>query len=221
MTKTIIKICGITSSDDYKFINDQEDIDFIGMIFTEKSPRCINLQQANQILESCVKQKSIIGVFMNQSEKYIHNVTDNINLDLLQFHGQETLEFCRSFNKPFIKTLHIKDKLLTFNYDFEIHADYLLLDTSLNNKHGGTGKKFDWDLLSKDETISNIIQKKPCFIAGGLNINNIGDLISQFMPYGVDVSSGLESSVGKKDHLLMKKFLENVRISEKEYYEKN
>ena len=80
---------------------------------------------------------------------------------------------------------------------------------------------FNWDLLFDDQDKITSVQKKPYFAAGGLNINNIGNLISKFMPYGIDVSSGLESSIGKKDHLLMKKFLENVRISEKGCYEKN
>ena len=221
MTKTIIKFCGITSVDDYKFINDQEDIDFIGLIFTEKSPRCLKVQQAEKILQSCTKQKSIVGVFMDQSEKYIRDIISHIDLEIIQFHGKETVDFCRSFDKPFIKTFHVNESLISIKHDFYEYADYFLYDSSVNGKQGGTGEIFDWDLLFKNSNGITSSQEKPCFVAGGLNINNIGNLISQFMPYGIDVSSGLESSVGKKDHLLMKKFLENVRISEKEYYEKS
>ena len=221
MTRTNIKFCGITTIDDYIFISDQEDVNFIGLIFTDKSPRCLNIINANKILNSTSKQKSIVGVFMDQSESYIQNIVNNVPLDILQFHGNENLDFCKRFGKPFIKTLHINDKLLDFDLDFQKYINHFLIDTTFNNMHGGTGKKFNWELLSNDSTISHIIKKNSCFIAGGLNADNIGNLISAYKPYGVDVSSGLESSVGKKDHLLMKKFLENVRISEKDHNEKN
>jgi phosphoribosylanthranilate isomerase len=158
---------------------------------------------------------------MDQSANEIWNIINSIDLDILQFHGDESVDYCKQFNKPFIKTLHINKKLLNSDSTYENFADYFLIDTSINGKHGGTGSKFDWNLLSDDKSITKIIENHSCFIAGGLDINNIGDLISQHKPYGIDVSSGLESSMGKKDHLLMKKFLENVRISEKENYEKN
>ena len=221
MTKTFIKFCGITSIDDYKYINDQNDVNYIGMIFAEESPRCLTTKIANQILSSATKNKSIVGVFMNQQENEIWNIIKNVELDILQFHGDESVDYCMQFNKPFIKTLHVNNKSLRFNSTYENNADYFLIDTSIKGEHGGTGTKFDWNLMSDDSNISRIIENHSCFIAGGLDVNNISDLISQYKPYGIDVSSGLESSVGKKDHLLMKKFLENVRISEKENYEKN
>ena len=221
MTKTKIKFCGITSVEDYLFISDLIDVNFIGMIFTNKSPRCLAIENANKILESTKRQKSIVGVFMDQSEDDINNILKEVDLDILQFHGDEALEFCESFNKPFIKTLHINNQSFIYNSDFKNTANYFLLDTSIDNKHGGTGKKFDWDLLSKNITISDLKNNSSYFVAGGLNPSNVAELIIQHKPYGIDVSSGLESSIGKKDHLLMKKFIENVRISEKENYEKN
>ena len=221
MTKTKIKFCGITSVEDYLFISDLIDVNFIGMIFTNKSPRCLAIENANKILESTKRQKSIVGVFMDQSEDDINNILKEVDLDILQFHGDETLDFCKSFNKPFIKTLHITDQSFLYNSDFKKTANYFLLDTSLDNKHGGTGKKFDWDLLSKNITISDLMNNSSCFVAGVLNPSNVSELIIRHKPYGIDVSSGIESSIGKKDHLLMKKFIENVRISEKENYEKN
>ena len=126
MTRTNIKFCGITTIDDYIFISDQEDVNFIGFIFTDKSPRCLNIMNANKILNSTSKQKSIVGVFMDQSESYIQNIVDNVPLDILQFHGNETLDFCKRFDKPFIKTLHINDKLLDFNLDFQKYINHFL-----------------------------------------------------------------------------------------------
>lgn len=221
MSKTKIKFCGITSVEDYLFINDLIDVNYIGMIFTNKSPRCLTIDRANKILQSSTKQKSIVGVFMNQSEASINKILKEVDLDILQFHGDETLDFCKSFNKPFIKTVHISNQSFEFNSEFKNTANYFLLDTSIDNKHGGTGKKFNWDLLSDNVIISDIVNKSSFFVAGGLNPTNVSKLIIDHKPYGVDVSSGLESSVGKKDHLLMKKFIENVRISEKVSYEKN
>jgi phosphoribosylanthranilate isomerase len=212
MSKTKIKFCGITSVEDYLYINDLVDVNYIGMIFTNKSPRYLTIDHANKILQSSTKQKSIVGVFMNQSEASINKILKEVDLDILQFHGNETLDFCNSFNKPFIKTVHISNQSFEFNSEFK---------NSANNKHGGTGEKFNWDLLSDNVIISDIVNKSSFFVAGGLNPSNVSKLIIDYKPYGVDVSSGLESSVGKKDHLLMKKFIENVRISEKVSYEKN
>ena len=99
MTKTKIKFCGITSVEDYLFITDLIDVNFIGMIFTKKSPRCLAIENANKILESTKRQKSIVGVFMDQSDDDINNILKEVDLDILQFHGDETLGFCKSFNK--------------------------------------------------------------------------------------------------------------------------
>ena len=85
MTKTLIKFCGITSIDDYKFINDQIDVNYIGMIFSLKSPRCLTIKNANQILNSSVKNKSIVGVFMDQSENEIWDIIKNIDFRLIPF----------------------------------------------------------------------------------------------------------------------------------------
>ena len=221
MTKTKIKFCGITKVDDYIFINNQDDVNYIGMIFTEKSPRCLTIDDAKNILQSAHRNKSIVGVFMNQSENYIERVIKAIDLDILQFHGDESMRFCKKFSKPYIKTFHIEHDTVNINSDFIDTDAQFLLDTSVAGKEGGTGQKFNWDILSNDISISSILEKHSFFIAGGLDNNNVRDLILHHKPYGIDVSSGLETSIGKKDHLLMKKFLENVRISEKEYYEKN
>ena len=87
MTQTKIKFCGITSVEDYSFINDLIDVNFIGMIFTKKSPRCLTIESANKILKSTKRQKSIVGIFMGQSEDAINNILKEVDLDILQFHG--------------------------------------------------------------------------------------------------------------------------------------
>ena len=158
---------------------------------------------------------------MNQSKEDINNIIKNLDFDILQFHGHVSVDFCNFFKKPFIKTFHIEDTKLNINMDFIKYAYAFLLDTSSGNTYGGTGKTFDWEILNKNKFCADKGLSFPYLTAGGLNPSNIKDLISKYNPPGVDVSSGIESSIGKKDHLLMKKFIENVRISELENYEKD
>ena len=116
-----------------------------------------------------------------------------------------------SKNETKLDSIDMADNILDTQYQKELVKDYIKTNEI----------KVDWDLLSKNITISDLINNSSYFVAGGLNPSNVAELIIQHKPYGIDVSSGLESSIGKKDHLLMKKFIENVRISEKENYEKN
>ena len=221
MIKTFIKFCGMTNVNDIQFASDNEYVNYIGIIFADVSPRKVSLKQAELLVKACSNQKPIVGVFMNQSADYISNIINNIDISLIQFHGEESLSFCKSFNKKFIKTLHISQKTNSFAKEFENDADAFLLDTSIGDNHGGTGKRFDWNILENNDSLKNLIKSKPYYVAGGLNCNNIVELIAKHNPYGIDVSSGVESSIGKKDHLLMKKFIENVRMSEQDCYEKN
>jgi len=221
MKKTLIKVCGITNIDDMKYASNIEDINYLGIIFAKESPRCIDFNMAEKLINACDKKKKIVAVFMNQSKEDVNNIIKSLDLDILQFHGHESVNFCNFFKKPFIKTFHIKNKELNINMDFIKYAYAFLLDTSLGNTYGGTGKTFDWEILNKNKFFSDEGLPLPYLTAGGLNPSNIKYLISKYNPPGVDVSSGIESSIGKKDHLLMKKFIENVRISELENYEKD
>jgi phosphoribosylanthranilate isomerase len=221
MKKTLIKVCGITNIDDIKYASNIEDINYLGIIFAKESPRCVDLNLAEKLINACDKKKKIVAVFMNQSKEDVNSIIKNLDLDILQFHGHESVDFCNFFKKPFIKTFHIKNKELNINMDFIKYAYAFLLDTSSGNTYGGTGKTFDWEILNQNKFFGDEGLSLPYLTAGGLNPSNIKDLISKYNPSGVDVSSGIESGIGKKDHLLMKKFIENVRISELENYEKD
>ena len=215
MEKTTVKFCGFTNTDDIQYALDC-DIDYIGLIFTEKSPRCISINQAEKLCQLCDGKKKIVGVFMDQPKKFVDNIIDNLNLSFLQFHGNEPYDYCNSFNQKYTKTLHINNPAYEFNIINKYHDAYaFLLDTSIGNIKGGTGKTFDWSLINKYKNNKYKITK-PLIIAGGLNPDNVISLINQYNPYGVDVNSGIESKVGKKDYLLMKKFIENVRMSDKD-----
>ena len=221
MKKTLIKVCGITDINDMKYASNIEDIDYLGIIFAKESPRCVDLNLAEKLINACDKTKNIVAVFMNQSKDDIEDVIKNLDFNILQFHGHESVDFCNFFKKPFIKTFHIENQKLNIDINFIKYAHAFLLDTSSGNSYGGTGKTFDWEILNENKFCNDTDLSLPYLTAGGLNPSNIKDLISKYGPPGVDVSSGIESSIGKKDHLLMKKFIENVRISELENYEKD
>lgn len=223
MNKTKIKFCGFTNTDDVKYALDL-DIDYLGLVFVESSPRCIDISRAEAIYKTCNNSKKLVGVFMNQPKEFINNIIKNINLDFLQFHGQEEFEMCNSFNIPYIKTIHVTNpKNINMNYK---EAFAYLLDTKGKNGSGGTGKKFNWDVITELKKIVNKTHKIPeeiekqIFVAGGLSHTNIKELILKYKPWGVDVSSGIESEKGKKSETLMKKFVENVRMADSEKNEK-
>ena len=219
MNRTLIKFCGMTNTDDIKFISDT-DIDFIGLIFTQESPRCLNLHKAEKLINACNNRKPTVGVFMNQTKDFVNNIINNISIDFLQFHGNESEEFCKSFNKKYFKTVSVNNNEINYDIKHRNSASAFIIDNSKDNSSSGIGKTFDWSIL---ESNINLIELKNnnYFIAGGLSPDNIKNLIIKYRPKGLDVSSGIEHSIGKKDFNLMKKFIENVRISEKESYEKN
>ena len=146
---------------------------------------------------------------MDEEPEKVRSIAEDTGLDLLQFHGSETPEFCSSFRNDYkvIKAFRIKAKqdLKKIN-DYDV--DYYLLDTYKADTIGGTGEVFDWKLLKDFELL------KPLILSGGLNAANVGTAIAEVSPYGVDVSTGVEDKPGKKDTELMKKFVEKVRKAE-------
>jgi len=133
-------------------------------------------------------------------------IAEDAGLDMVQFHGSETPDYCKRLRDEYkvIKAFRLKDKLglaKINSYD----TDFYLLDTYEEDSAGGTGKIFDWKILRDFEIL------KPVILSGGLNPDNVASAIKEVAPYAVDVSTGVESSPGKKDMTLMKKFVENVR----------
>jgi len=203
MTK--IKICGITNKID-ALAAAALDVDMLGFVFYSKSKRSVEAKTvrdiANELPESILK----VGVFVDEEKNKVIDIAQDVSLDVLQFHGDETAEYCASFKDDYkvIKAFRIKDsKSLSVVNDYA--ADFYLFDTYEKSVAGGTGKTFDWKLLKDFEIL------KPLILSGGLNPDNVGRAILEVAPYGVDVSSGVESSPGKKDVGLLKKFVANVR----------
>jgi phosphoribosylanthranilate isomerase len=201
-----VKICGITNLEDARFAV-SAGCDALGFVFYKKSPRYIKPEKASKIIKELPKDVKKIGVFVNAKEKTIRYIANLCGLDMLQFHGDQTPQFCQRFsNYKVIKVFRIKNKI-DFKKVLEYKTPAYLFDTFVPEKIGGTGKKFNWNLLRKPDKI-----KRPVFLSGGLNSRNAKEAIKIVRPDWVDVSSSLELRPGKKDY---KKIVEFIRVVKK------
>ena len=178
--------------------------DAIGMIFNSKSPRCIQMDQASEITRQMPAFVTRVGVFVDSNASYLITILNEVKLDLLQFHGSESAEFCGSFGLPYIKAVQMDDKIELVDIAREFHTcRAILVDTHHPTLAGGTGEVFDWNRLPE-------ALNKPIILAGGLNPDNVGEAIRAASPYAVDVSSGVEKSKGLKDPEKVKKFIQAI-----------
>jgi phosphoribosylanthranilate isomerase len=178
--------------------------DAIGLVFYAPSPRNVSILQATLIANQVPAFVSVVGLFVNADASFINEVISQVNLDLLQFHGDESPEYCDQFNLPFIKAIRVKSdtNLVQCAEDFSA-GKALLLDTYTEGVAGGTGHTFDWKLIPK--TLA-----KPVILAGGLHAENVSQAIAQVAPYAVDVSGGVELSKGIKDSSKLAAFMQQV-----------
>jgi phosphoribosylanthranilate isomerase len=201
MTK--IKICGITNfRDAVKSLDCGADA--LGFIFYEKSKRYISPPEAQKIIKELPPFVTKVAVFVDCPFRQIIKITSELFINAIQLHGSETPEFCAKFSYPVIKALRIKDSIDILQVD-SFATQTILFDTYSESDYGGTGKSFNWKVLEKLNTDKKII------LSGGLNPGNIEKAITTVRPYGVDVSSGVETSPGIKDHKKIKKFIEAVK----------
>jgi len=196
------KICGITNLVDAK-VAVENGASAIGFIFYEKSPRAISIENAKSISKQLSYSVGCVGVFVNQNKDFIDKTISEVQLNMIQLHGDESSNFCNQFEVPVLKVLRIKDKA-SFSVMSDFNVDGFLLDTFSKDSYGGTGKTFDWSLLN--EKID-----APIILSGGLNPNNILDAIDSINPAAIDVNSGVESSPGKKDHQKINLLFENLK----------
>lgn len=204
MKKIRVKICGVTSLEDacdaVKF-----GTDALGFIFFSGSPRFIKFSDAREIVSSIPPFIAKIGLFVNPSKETVEDCIKNVGIDTLQFHGDESSDFCSIFGLPWIKTISvdentdIKKKIVQYE-----NATAYLFDTKKSDSFGGTGEVFDWSLIPNDLA-------KPFILAGGLRIENVEDALKIPELYAVDVCSGVEEEKGKKSKMLMRNFIEKVR----------
>jgi phosphoribosylanthranilate isomerase len=205
MTDIKIKICGITNLED-ALASAVAGADAIGFVFFEGSQRYCPPENAKLISKKTPPFLSKVGLFVNHDKNFIRDILDQNIIDVIQFHGNECNDFCKSFNFPFIKVIPVRKStdIVKISEEF-IDASSILLDTFDTKHYGGSGKSFDWSLIPKDTA-------KPIIIAGGLNVENVKTLIRHYKPYAVDVSGGVEDGVkGVKCHKLLNSFIKVVK----------
>lgn len=200
--RTRVKICGITRRQDAEFAV-KSGADAIGLVFYEPSPRAVIIEQAAAITAQLSPFVSVVGLFVNATAESVRQTIKQIPLSLLQFHGDESAEFCEQFNMPYIKAIRMQSAadLIQASKDFSA-ASALLLDSYQHGVPGGTGQTFDWSMITA--------VNKPLILAGGLTTENVAEAIRQVSPYAVDVSGGVEESKGLKSNNKISAFMREV-----------
>jgi phosphoribosylanthranilate isomerase len=205
---TRVKICGITNPADAQAAV-AAGADALGFIFYEKSPRHVLLNTAAEISKPLPPFVMRVGVFANAPEDFILRAIRECGLSLLQFHGDEPPEFCTRFGLMSLKAFRIRDAESLKEIP-PYQTDAVLLDGFSSATLGGTGENFNWDLAIEAQKFG-----KPVFLAGGLTPENVAEAVRKVRPFGVDVSSGVEISPGKKEHQKVRDFIANVRNADK------
>jgi phosphoribosylanthranilate isomerase len=213
---TIIKICGITSAEDAVQVAGL-GVDIIGLVFAH-SRRRVDIQQAAEIVgrvRLLPQRPAVAGVFVNQSVQAVNDTAAYCGLDMVQLSGDESWEYCRRLETPFIKVIHVgqRDNLekvvrdVDAGYQMVFRRSFVcMLDCKNDGGYGGSGLSFDWDIAAGASA------RFPLMIAGGLSPANVRRLIRKADPYGVDVSTGVEST-GRKDMDKVRDFVRSVRMT--------
>jgi phosphoribosylanthranilate isomerase len=204
MTRTRIKFCGMTRLED-ALVAAALGADAIGLVFTRHSKRFITPEHAAAIRDSLPPLVSIVALFMDDQADWVATVERALRPDLLQFHGVETPAYCESFDTPYLKAVAMAGmEDVVALLDAHPKARGFLLDGHAPGEAGGSGQRFDWSRVPGDSGRS-------LMLAGGLHADNVADAIRVARPWGVDVSSGIESAPGIKDPRAMRDFIVRVR----------
>ncbi|WP_139557428.1 phosphoribosylanthranilate isomerase [Methylotetracoccus oryzae] len=201
--RTRVKICGLTQPGDAEQAV-ALGADAIGLVFYPPSPRAVDIDRAQAVLAAVGPFVTVVGLFVNATGHEVDGVLSKVRIDLLQFHGDESPEYCASFRKPYVRALQMAP-------DIDLAAEFarfpdalaLLLDAYHGDIRGGTGQAFDWQRAVAPPG-------RQLILAGGLNPDNVGQALEVARPYAVDVSSGVESAKGIKDAARIARFLTEV-----------
>ena len=201
-----VKICGITSVEQAQMVQ-MAGADALGLVIYEKSPRYVDVEKAAQIRAVIKPPAQAVALLVNASENLVTQVIDQVKPDLLQFHGDESPEFCHQFNYPFIRAVRMRPGL---DIDAEVAAYQaqggFLFDAWSDDLYGGTGHSFDWSRLPTSRDY-------PLILAGGLTPDNVAEAVTLIKPNMVDVSGGVESPPGIKDKSKFELFITQAKYA--------
>lgn len=203
-----IKMCGITNVDDAR-VAVEAGADALGFVMYRKSPRFVKPAVVKAIVAGLPPFMLPVGVFVNEEPARVRTLMDECGLALAQLHGDETAPYCQDLGRPVLKALRLKDRgtfLALAEFSGRANVRGFLIDAFSDQAYGGTGQTVDWGLAQE------VAQSMPVVLAGGLTPVNVAEAIARVRPYGVDVSSGVELSPGKKDHRKVKAFIHAARL---------
>lgn len=203
-----VKICGITNAEDARIAVESE-ADALGFVLYRKSPRFVEPAVVKSIVAGLPPFVLPIGVFVNEEPERVRALLDDCGLALAQLHGDESALYCQQLGRPVLKALRLKDRgtfLALAEFQGRANVRGFLIDTFSDQAYGGTGKTVDWTLARE------AARSTPVILAGGLTPVNVAEAIVRVRPYGVDVSSGVEQSPGKKDPDKVKAFVHAARL---------
>lgn len=204
MSRTLIKICGITSSAD-ALAACEAGADALGLVFYAPSSRCVTSEQACEVAAAVPPFVTIVALFVDATAATIQRTLERVPVDCIQFHGDETPGFCSQFQRPYLKALRMRPGVdIAKVASAYSGARGLLLDSWQPGVPGGTGQTFDWAVVPAG-------LPRPLILAGGLDEHNVAAAIVAVRPAAVDVSGGVESAPGIKDAEKMRRFVAAVR----------
>ena len=208
MTRTRIKICGITRSGDLESVA-VAGADAMGLVFYPPSPRYVEIPRARELARLAPPFLAKVGLFVNPDAGWLREIVGEVSIDVLQFQGDESPEFCEQFGRPYLKVARMRPGLDLVEFAARYaSASGLLLDAYVEG-FGGAGTVFDWSLVPDSLPL-------PVLLAGGLTASNVGDAIRRLRPWAVDVSSGVESAKGIKDAAKIAAFVAAVKSADAE-----
>jgi len=201
--RTRVKVCGITRAEDARAAA-HAGADAIGLVFYPPSPRYLSTERAVELRDALPPFIQAVALFVNPDAAQVAQVLQRVRPAMLQFHGEETPEFCAQFGAPFVKACRVRPGVDALEYLRPFSRAAAWLFDSYVPEYGGVGETFDWSLLP-------VTRERPVILSGGLSRENVAEAVRRLRPWGVDVSSGVESAKGIKDAAKIAAFIEEVR----------